>query len=405
MNTRHTGPCRHALGAERHRGAQSESAMGARASWLRGVLFVLACVGSLAPAWGFETVARQAYLLDVEHQQILLDKNSAQRMFPASMTKIMTVYMLFDRLKSGELSMDNVFPVSRRARAMGGSRMFVDLGTRVSIEDLLRGIIVQSGNDASVVVAEGLAGSEDSFARLMTLKAQKLGMTQTQFTNASGWPDEAHYTTARDLAVVTLAMIERFPEYYPMFKEKVFTYNDIRQENRNPVLWLEGLGADGLKTGYTEASGYGLVASAEQGERRLILVLNGLESQQVRRREAERLLNWGFREWQGRTLFEAGRELAQAQVWLGQREMVGLGLEEDVALMLRRTQWVQLQAQVHFKEPVAAPIRQGDVLGHLEITSEGMEPRRIPLYAMEDVQTLGFVSRLRAALHHALWGS
>ena len=289
-----------------------------------GLLLVLAALVLLPvlPASAIETPARQALLMDMNTGAVLFEKNADEPMPPASMSKLMTVYIVFERIRDGRLELDDTLPVSENAwrkggAASGGSTMFLEPGASVKVEDLIQGIVVQSGNDASIVIAEGLANDEAAFAREMTARAHELGLRNSTFRNATGWPDPEHLTTARDLALLAHLTIEHFPEYYRYYSEKEFTYNGIRQGNRNPLLYKD-LGADGLKTGHTEASGYGLTASAKQGDRRLVLVLNGLGDVRQRASEAERLFSWGFREFDNYALFKTGEEVCTAEVWLGQ---------------------------------------------------------------------------------------
>ena len=282
-----------------------------------GALIALcAALLAAAPVQAIETSAKQAILIDNATGAVLFEKDADMLMEPSSMSKIMTIYMIFERLADGSLKLDDTLPVSEKAWRKGGSKMFVKVGDRVSVEDLLRGIIIQSGNDATIVIAEGLAGDEKSFAAEMTDRARELGLESSMFTNASGWPDEDHRVTARDMALLAKLTIENFPQYYGYYAELEFIYNGIRQGNRNPLLY-KNMGADGLKTGHTVNAGYGLTASAIRDGRRLILVINGLGSASGRSREAERLIEFGFREFSNYALFEAGEAIGEADVWLG----------------------------------------------------------------------------------------
>ena len=268
------------------------------------------------PILKITTSAKQLLVIDLNTRTALVAKAANERMYPASMTKVMTAYLVFEHLKTGFIDMDSKFNVSYKAQQMGGSRMFLEYGTQVKVRDLLYGLIVQSGNDAAVVLSEGIAGSEDEFAKLMNSKAKELGMNNSNFLNASGWPDENHYVTAFDLAVLAKHIIEDFPEFYPLYSERTYTYNNIKQNNRNPLLWQD-LGVDGLKTGFTEASGYGLLASAKEGERRMIMVINGMSSQRVRSRESNRVLRWAFTAWDNIRLYNAGQAIGRLPVALG----------------------------------------------------------------------------------------
>lgn len=352
---------------------------------------------------GIDTSASAALMIEFDTGMVLLEKDADARTYPASMTKLMTAYMVFERLKNGSLSLDDTFLVSEKAWRKGGSKMYVEVGDRAVVEDLLRGIIIQSGNDATIVVAEGLAGSEEAFARQMTEKAREIGMLNTQFRNASGWPDDDHYTTARDLATLATAIIRDFPEYYHFYSETEFTYANITQGNRNPLLYRD-IGADGLKTGHTEASGYGLASSAIRDGLRLILVVNGLESRQARSQESERLLDWGFREFSRLRLFEAGETVAQAPVWLGTEPTVPLIVQAPLDIVMRRTERDDLKVVLRTEEPIAAPIQPGSIQGEVVVTAPGMDTIRVPVVAGEPVERLGSFGRLRAAIEYLIFG-
>lgn len=364
----------------------------------------LAAFAFLAPALAFETPARQAILVDHATGAVLLEKDTGSPIPPASMSKLMTAFMVFERLAEGSLSLDDTFAVSEKAWRMGGSKMFVSINSRVSVGDLLRGIIVQSGNDACVVVAEGLAGSEEAFAAEMTERGREIGLRESTFKNASGWPEPGHLMSVRDIAALSIRIIDQFPEHYAMFGEKNFTYNDIKQGNRNPLLYKE-LGADGLKTGHTEAAGYGLAASAVRSGRRLILVLTGLEGVNERAREAERILDWGFREFANYALFEAGEIVTEADVWLGRSATVPLVIDNDLVVTLARKARRNMTALVRFDGPVPAPIAKGSPLGTLLIQTPENQAIEIALSAGEDVPRLSAFGRVGAALNYLLWGA
>jgi D-alanyl-D-alanine carboxypeptidase (penicillin-binding protein 5/6) len=372
----------------------------------RGPLLALLLLATLAlplPAQAYETEAEAALLLDDETGQILFAKDPDRPLPTASLSKLMTTLMVFERLKDGSITLDDTLPVSKKAWQKGGSKMFVEVGKRVRIEDLLRGIIVQSGNDACIVVAEGLAGSEEAFAAMMNRRAEGLGLTNTHLTNASGWPEPEHLMSVRDLARLAQIIIDEHPEYYHFFSEPSFEYNGIKQGSRNPLLF-HGIGVDGLKTGYTEDAGYGLAASAERDGRRLIMVLAGLETAAARVREGERLLEYGFREFQNYQLFAAGDPVAQADVWLGDQAAVPLVPAEDVILSLTRAARRDLEVKLVYEAPIPAPVRSGSELAHLEITAPGVEPRRIPLLAGETVQAANLLGRVSSALGYLIWG-
>ncbi len=364
-------------------------------------LFTLLAWTTAAAA--FDTTAREALLIDFDSGAVLLEKNAGVPMPPASMSKLMTVYMVFERLAEGTLMPTDTMPVSKKAWQMGGSRTFVEVDTDVTVADLLRGIIVQSGNDACIVVAEALAGSEEAFALAMTERGQEIGLMDSEFTNATGWPHTDHYMTARDLAFLTRLIIKEYPEYFSLFAEKSFTYNDIEQSNRNPLLYKD-LGADGMKTGYTEEAGFGLTATAKRDGRRLILVLNGQKSARARALEAERVLNWGFRETKNYDLFEAGDEVEQAEVWLGTEPLVPLVIKEDVVVTLNREARKKLTVWVEYDSPVPAPITEGDLIAHLMIEAPDMTSQRISLAAAHDVDQLDLFGRLFSAIDYIVFG-
>lgn len=360
-------------------------------------------------AAALETTAREAILIDIETGETLLEKNADNLMPPASMSKLMTLYILFQRLRDGSLKLDDTFTVSERAWRVGGAKsgsstMFLVPKKKVAVEDLIRGIIVQSGNDACIVVAEGLAGSEEAFAEEMTAQAKEMGMTNSTFKNSTGWPDPEHLMTPRDLAILAKRIILDFPEYYHYFKENEFTYNGIKQHNRNPLIY-KNIGADGLKTGYTEESGYGLTASVKRGDRRLILVVNGLASKKARAIEPERLLVWGLREFNNYALFKAGEQVDTASVWLGESKTVPLLITRDVKITLPRKSRKKMKVSVSFSGPIPAPISKGAEIAKLTITAPGREAMEIPLIAGSDVEQLGLIGRLGAAFESIVWGN
>ncbi len=367
-------------------------------------LKALAVVGVLAalllrPAVALETEAREAILVDAESGRVLFEKNADELMPPSSMTKVMTLYLVFERLADGRLTKEDTLPVSERAWRKGGSKMFVEVGDRVSIENLLRGIIIQSGNDACIVVAEGLSGTEDAFAREMTKRGREIGLTSSTFKNSTGWPDPEHRMTARDLNLLALRTILDFPQYYHYFAETSFTWSDITQSNRNPLLY-KNMGADGLKTGHTQEAGYGLTASAIRDGRRLVLVVNGLPSERARSEESERLLEWGFREFSNYELFSAGEEVDRAEVWLGAEESVPLTLEESVVVTLSQREHDEMTVSVHYEAPVPAPIAEGQEVAVLRIAAPGMEPMEYPLFAAAEVEKVGPFGRMFEITKH-----
>lgn len=369
----------------------------------------LSCLGiwaagaSAALGQTTETVAPNAILIEYSTGQVLLSKNADDVILPASMSKLMLLYMVFERLAEGKLSLDDTFPVSEKAWRMGGSKMFVRVNTRVSVRDLLHGIIVQSGNDACIVVAEGLGGTESAFAQQMTLRGRELGLQHSEFLNATGWPADGHVMSVRDIAVLASAVIRDFPLYYEIFSERTFTYNEIRQSNRNPLLFSYP-GTDGLKTGHTEAAGYGLVASAARSGRRLVLVATGMASEDQRARETERLMDWGFREFGNYEFFTPGEVVATAEVWLGQKPTVPLVLVQGLTVTMGRTARRQMTVKAVYDGPIQAGVRAGQQIASLRIEAPDMQPIILPLVAGADVERLGLFGRLGAAFNYLVWG-
>ncbi len=371
-------------------------------------IVIFAAFLAASPLQSLEIAAREVLLVDYQTRTILESKNADDPMPPSSMSKLMTSYMLFEAIHSGAISLDDEFIVSENAwskggAASGGSTMFLEPNSRVRVEDLLRGIIIQSGNDACIVVAENMGGSEEAFADEMTERALELGMTGSNFTNATGLPDPDHYMTARDLAILAKRIIVDFPEYYSLYKETEFTYNEIKQFNRNPLLYRPG-GADGLKTGHTDAAGYGLTASAVRDGRRLILVANGMESTQSRSEGTSRLMDWGFRNFTNRNLFRAGEVVSDAEVWLGIEDAIPLVIEEDVTVTIPRRAWRTLEVKAVYEGPIPAPIVQGAGVAKLVIAGDDMEPLEYDLVAGASVDKLGFVGRIKAAATQILFG-
>ena len=366
---------------------------------LRRMLAAASAVALLASQAGaFDTSARAAFVLDYTTGTVLMAKNADEALPPASMSKLMTLYMAFEAVRDGRLQLDERLPVSQHAMSYGGSTMFLNTTDRVAVEDLLRGIIVLSGNDACAVIAEALSpnGTEAGFAELMTRRAQQLGMTNSTFENASGWPAPNHRMSVRDLTLLATRIIEDFPEFYPIFAERRFEFDGrapSNVNNRNPLLRLD-IGADGLKTGHTQEAGYGLVGSAEQDGRRVIFTISGLDSERARAEEAESIVNWAFRQFAERTLVEQGTAVAQAEVWLGAEDSVGLVAEEDVTLLVPVTPGTTLEAEVVYTGPLKAPIAQGQQLAELIIRPEGLPEHRVPLFAEHEVAGGGFTKRM-----------
>lgn len=363
-----------------------------------------AAVLSLAlalPALAFDTRATSAYVLDQTTGTVLMYKNGYEPLPPASMSKLMTLYMGFEAVRDGRLDLTERLPVSEHAMSFGGSTMFLDTTDRVTVEDLLRGIIVLSGNDACVVLAEALSpdGTEAGFSRMMTQRAKQLGMENSTFMNSSGWPAAGHRMSMRDLAILAQRLIEDFPEFYPMFAEKEFMFDEkepANRFNRNPLLGL-GIGADGLKTGHTQEAGFGLVGSAKQGDRRVIFVISGLETDRARAEEAEAIVNWSFRQFTQSELVKAGTRLAEAEVWMGSQPTVALVAPQDVSTLVPVLGAEAIDAEVVYNGPIEAPVQAGQVLGELVFSPEGLPEVRVPLVAEQAVERGGFVVRVRTA--------
>lgn len=366
-------------------------------------VLMLGILGTL-PARAFDTRAGSAYVLDVTTGTVLMEKNAETPLPPASMSKLMTVNMLFEALADGRVTLSTPFGVSDRAAAMGGSTMFLTQGDRPTVEDLIQGIIVQSGNDACVVVAEGLAGTEDAFARMMTERALDMGLENSSFGNASGWPHPMQRMSMKDLALLARNLIVEFPNYYRYFAQTEYHYKDRAPDNRfnrNPLLRL-GIGADGLKTGHTQEAGYGLVGSARQGNRRIVFVISGMNSEKERAEEAEAIVNWAFRQFTMKTTIKAGERVAEADVWLGASDRVGLVPAEDVALLIPAGQRDGISATINWLGPIAAPISQGQELAQMTISRNGLSDTVVPLYAEQGVGKAGFGKRLTAAAGRVL---
>lgn len=345
----------------------------------------------------FDTKAKAAVVVDMKSGAVLLDKNGELSIPPASMSKLMTLNMVFEAIQEGRLSLSETFPVSEKAWRMGGSRMFVREGDRVSVEDLIRGVVIQSGNDACVVLAEGMAGSEAAFAQRMNERAQELGMTGSNFINSTGWPADDHRMTAHDLVFLTQRMISAFPEFYPYFAETEFEWDGVRQQNRNPLLALD-IGADGLKTGHTEEAGFGLTGSAIRDGRRIAFIVTGLDSARDRAVESERLLTWAFREFKTEKVAAAGQIVGEAAVWIGDAPVVPLTPARDVFATAPFGQFGELTTTIRYTGPIEAPVAMGAVLGELVIEAPGMDPVTAPLIAAASVAKGGVVSRVGGAL-------
>ncbi len=364
---------------------------------IKTILFLLLSVS--VPAVAVEpvippppSIAGSSYLLiDADTSRVLVEENAHQPLPPASLTKIMTIYVAAYELSQGRISLDDMVPVSVKAWRMGGSKMFIREGTQVRLEDLLRGIIIQSGNDASVALAEHIGGSEDAFADMMNHHASELGMTSTFFVNATGWPAEGHATSAWDLSLLTRAMITRYPDMYAIYSERSFKFGDIEQSNRNRLLWRDQT-VDGVKTGHTEAAGYCLVSSALRDGMRLISVVMGTQSEEARMRESQKLLSYGFRYFETRRLYEAGVPLKQAELFYGENEEVNLGLAESAVVTFPRGHYADLKAELETPSIIEAPLSAGDEVGELVLRLGDSSVYRAPLVALEDQAEAGWMS-------------
>jgi len=377
-----------------------------RCATVRHLILAMGLLAALAlPVAAFESKAGAAWVYDHKTGTVLLSKNADVPLPPASMSKLMTLYMLFEALRDIEsVTLETRFPVSARAMGKGGSSMFLTTADRPTVEDLIRGIVVQSGNDATVVVAEGLAGSEESFAQLMNDRARALGMTESNFVNSSGWPHPDHRMSVHDLGVLTVRIIEDFPGYYEYFAERKFEFDGrvpSNHFNRNPLLQLN-IGADGLKTGHTQEAGYGLSGSAVQGGRRVSFVITGLDTAQDRADEAQRLLNWAFRQFVHKSVVRQGEKVAEVPVWMGVAETVGLMAGEDRAMLLPTLSQNRIEGEVVYDAPVPAPITKGQHLGELILRPEGLPEARVPLLADRDVPAGGFMQRVETAARQLL---
>ncbi len=374
------------------------------------LLFSLISLSALmaGAASAFETTARNAVLMDYDTGAYLYEKAADESVPPASMSKLMTLYVIFDKLRNGTLSLDDKFTVSENAwrkggAASGGSTMFLKIGEEVSLEDLLQGIIVQSGNDACIVAAENIAGTEEDFALLMNETAQKLGLKNSSFANATGLPDPEQRMSMEDLALLAKRIISEFPEYYRIFSEKNFTHNNIKQGNRNPLLYSM-TGADGLKTGHTDEAGFCLTASALKGGRRLISAMSGMQSNRERSEEAERLMSYGFREFDNYQVLTANEPLADVSVWYGVVPSVQAAVAQNEVETIRRSERNRFSVKITYDEPVVAPVKKGDQIGSALLTDPEGNVREVALVAVHDVAEVGFMKKLWLNVQYLLFG-
>lgn len=349
----------------------------------------------------FETLAKQAVLVDYESGEVLFEKSSVERMAPSSMSKLMTIYVVFEKLKNGSLKMDDKFTVSQKAWSTQGSKMFVPVGEQVKVEDLLQGVIVQSGNDACIVFAEGISGTEDEFANLLNKKAEEIGLKNSHFVNSNGWPDDNHYMTAMDLAILARRLISDFPEYYHYFSQKEYSYNNITQQNRNVILGKD-LGVDGLKTGHTEAGGFGITISGKKDDLRLVVVVNGLSSMAERAGEAEKMLRWGLLNYESKKIATKDAEVLEAPVWMGADEKVKVGLTEDLKITAPRHNAGEIKLKALYSVPIIAPVKKGAKIGELVITLSDNRVIKRDLVARDEVAEKTGFKRFAANLKYKL---
>ena len=365
------------------------------------IALLVTLLASLPLRAQFNTQATAAYVIDHTTDTVLLSKEADLPLPPASMSKLMTLNMVFEALQDGRLRLDDKLPVSQHAMDYQGSTMFLNTSDHVRVEDLLRGVIVLSGNDAAAVFAEALSpdGTEAGFARMMTERAAELGMTNSHFTNSNGWPQAGHRMSVHDLAILANRIITEFPTFYPLFAETEFLFDGRapqNKNNRNPLLKLN-IGADGLKTGHTAEAGYGLVGSAKQGDRRIVFVITGLPSEQARAEEAQRIVNWAFRQFVEKKVATEGKMIAQADVWMGDETRVGLVAPKDLLLLVPALSKDGIDANVSYQTPIEAPIEKGQKLAELVIKRAGLPDARLPLVADRDIPRGGFLPRLRTA--------
>lgn len=354
--------------------------------------------------FAIDTKAEQAIVMDFDTNEILFEKNSNSKTPPASMTKIMTVYAAFDRLENTDLSINNECTVSAKAYKMGGSRTFLEIDDKVTIDDLLKGIIIQSGNDASVALAECLAGTEEDFAKLMNVYASRLGMNNTNFINSSGWPEDNHYSSVNDLAILSNAIIKEFPDLYLYFADEEFTYNDIKQPNRNKLL-SSVQGADGLKTGFTKASGWGIAATAKRDNRRITVVINGTNSSRSRMNESANLINWAFSQTSQKNLVDEGQVIVKADVWLGNKPRVNLVSSKKIISTLSFDQLQLIKSSIEYNKPIEAPIFKDKSYGKLLIEIDGKPNIEVDLVAAENIENVNPIFRVFAAIKYLIFGT
>jgi D-alanyl-D-alanine carboxypeptidase (penicillin-binding protein 5/6) len=372
---------------------------------LTGFVLLFSVFATSAQAFNPEDLkVKQAYAVDYDTGAVLFAKNEHERMPTSSMSKVMTMYLVFEALKEGRLKLDDTFPVSEKAWKMQGSKMFVPIGANVRVEDLIRGVIIQSGNDATIVLAEGLAGSEEAFAVRMNEKAAELGMKDSHFVNASGWPDPDHYSTAHDLTLLGRALVQNFPEYYKYYAETEYTYNKIKQGNRNPLLY-KSMGADGIKTGHTDAAGYGLIGSGFRDGRRVVFTMNGMDSMQARADETTKMMGWALGSFVNLSPFPNERSVTSASVVLGQAPTVPLALGDTFNVTVPRVGGRQMVVRAEYKDPLIAPIAKGTEVGTLYVQIDPEQPAvKLPLVTAADVPAMGLIPRTMVKAIYGITG-
>ena len=366
------------------------------------LIFLILCNSKSLVA--LDTKSTHAIILDYETEDILFSKKENELTSPASMTKIMTAYIVFDRIKNGNLKLSDEFIISSKAYKMGGSRMFLEMNSKVTVMDLLYGIIVQSGNDASVAVAENISGTEEEFAKLMNTYANKFGMNNTNFVNSSGWPNSNHYSSMKDIAILSKNIIKHFPELYKIFEKKKFIYNNIRQPNRNPLLYSYE-GADGLKTGYVNNAGFGIAATVDNNGRRIIVVVNGLKSARERKEEVTKLFDWAYRDTKQIVILNKGQILVKSDVWLGNKKTVNLISGEKLLTSLTLKQQQNIEAKLVYKKPINAPLEKNQEVGKILIDIPNRQTIEIPLLAKDSIKKSNPLTRIFNALNYLIFGN
>ncbi len=367
------------------------------------IIIFLVLFNKLIYSATISTKAKYAVVMDYNTGDILYSKKSNQKIYPASMSKLMTLYILFEELSEGSIDLESEFYVSKKAWKKGGSKMFLEVGSKVKVNDLLKGIIVQSGNDACIVIAEGISGDEDTFAELMNLKAKEIGLENSNFVNSTGWPDDNHYMTSLDLAILSKRIIKDFPEFFIMFKDKEFTFNSIKQFNRNPLLYSYQY-SDGLKTGYTEISGFSLAATAKKSNRRLIAILSGLDNVKERKEETIKVFDWAFRNFTNIKLFSKNDNVISADVWLGKKAIIDLIVPEDVLFTLDKKNYKKYEARVKYDNPIVAPIIKDNIYGKLIISDTIKGDIEYPLVAKESIKKAGIIKKISSAFSYLIFG-